>query len=951
MKIKEVLKNLKKKTNKRNTITAFLALFITVAMLVSVAALFSVNGAKSTTAEILDAKGLDFTDNSYMAEKLDELFELLPYGEYPYFTTYGNKSCGNSNCSYCNGFNVSRYHPILKEVGLVDNYYSWSCFGFARYAFLYIFGVQADGLNYFGNNQQQELRRVGRIASNTKDLNSIVGDYDSYTLDSLKELMSKATPGDIIQLRNRGVSGVGNHSMIFLKADDDGIYVLHNNAFRGRVDSEGKTIGYNRVLVSYYTYETIKSTWNSIVTVFRASKDIYDATWSKGYNVCVNHKFSEKSADICENCGFKYERIISTEITGIYKLSDKVTLYEQPYGSSKTKGTLSGNAVVVSSEVNSIGETWFRTTAGVYFKDADATRIENSDTLTISMTLYPVGVKKLYSSFNLSGRIFSLKDELTNVSGYIVNSEGKTLQKVSFDPNASSVDVSTCDINYGLKFGSLTIGEYKLILVASDGDGCNTVFISNFKIAHEATEVDKTDVKAPSAPKSLVVSDNFVLLDYKDGYEYSMDGSKWQTGNLFVDLEPNTAYVFYCRWAETETTYASPKSAALKLSTLKPQVAAQTPKLDGEVGDKWVKLVEVEEHEYSKDGINWQKSPLFTGLKPATKYIFFQRDKDVKKSSAALVVMTTKSIIPPPDAPVIIGRSDTSISVLHSDYYEYAILEIGNPQSAIKWVDLSETDGEFRGLSPAKEYYICCRAKETDVAFASEISEFTKESTDKSHPSSTPPMPTVISKNSSSFIILPLENCEYSLDGETFYRTNVFTGLKAGSVYEVVCRYYETDTSYASENSEVLEIEIVPDTVTSSIYNINEEKKIISNVENGTTVKEFLNNIDQGKYAIAVNYNGKLKDDAVLSTGDEIIINDLMGEVAKYKVAVRGDINKDGEVNITDMLILLSILPEEYSFDSEYHFAADMNCDGRINTLDYAMIRNLINNNDRSQES
>lgn len=945
MKIKEVKKLFHKGGRKSSRPIICVCAFVLMALLtVSVAALLSVNGAKSSIPLIKEAKGLDFTDNSYMAEKLDELFELLPYSEYPYFTTYGNKSCGNSSCSYCNGYNVSRYHPMLKEVGVEDSYYSWSCFAFARYAYLYIFGEPADGINYYGNTTAGQLRRVGRVAANTNDLSSIEGSYETYTLSSLKALLEKATPGDIVQMRNRSVSGgVGNHTVIFLKADDEGIYVLHNNAFRGREDEEGNLYGYNRVLVSYYTYDTIKSTWNSIVTVLRAPKDTYDETWSKGYNVCVNHSFTEQNKDVCGNCGAKFERIITTDCIGTYKLGEKKTLYTEPYGSSQSKGTVTGNVIVVSKEVNSIGESWYRTVDGVYFKDGNVTKIENSDTLTISMTLYPVGEKQLYSAFSLKGRIFSLKDELTKVGGYIIDSKGKTLQRVSFNPKATSLDVGSSDLNFGLKFGQLNTGEYKLVLTASDGDGCNTVFVSSFKIVVKATEVKKGKIDPPKAPTYLMISDTFVLLEYFDGYEYSMDGEKWQTGNLFADLEANTQYNFYCRWAETETTYASEKSAALRLNTLKAQVAAQTPKLDGEAGDRWIKLVEVEEHEYSKDGINWQSSPMFTGLKPATQYVFFQRDKDVKKSSAALVVMTTKTVISAPDAPTVIGRSDTSISVLCNAGYEYAILEFGSTTSTIEWLDMDTFTGEFTGLSPAREYHIYCRVAETEVSFASEISKFTKETTDKTYVMEAPDMPVVLSKNSTTLVVLPVEGCEYSLDGEEFQKSNIFVGLVAGMSYEVVCRYSETDTAYPSEISAILEVEIVPDVVTSSVYNINEEKNLVVGIKNGTTVGNFLQDIDQGKYAIVNGSEGKLESEIVLSTGNEIVINDLHGAVAKYTLVVQGDLNMDGAVNLTDMLILLAILPEEPDHDSLVFHAADINMDGRLNALDYAIIKFMLN--------
>ena len=138
--IKEVLNNNNKDNSSEGHFISskaarFVALVLVIATLISTLTVIGVNGAKSSIPEILGAKGTQFTENSYIAGKLQELFELLPYSDYPYFTTYGNKSCGNSSCSYCNGYNVSRYHPTLKTVGLVDAYDSWSCFAFATQPF------------------------------------------------------------------------------------------------------------------------------------------------------------------------------------------------------------------------------------------------------------------------------------------------------------------------------------------------------------------------------------------------------------------------------------------------------------------------------------------------------------------------------------------------------------------------------------------------------------------------------------------------------------------------------------------------------------------------------------------------------------------------------------------------------------------------------------------------
>ncbi len=924
----------------KKTAIKFISVLLVLVMIMPLITIIP-RGAKSSIPEILGAKGTDFTDNSYMAEKIEELFYLLPYSDYPYFTTYGNKSCSNSSCSYCNCFNVSRYHPNLKDLGIVDNYYSWSCFGFARYAFLYIFGEPADKLNYFGNTTEGTLRRVGRVAGNTNDRSSLIGGYESYTRANLIKLLEKATTGDIIQTRNRTSDSIGNHTMIFLSADDEGIYVLQNNMFRTRTDKNGNYYGYNRTMVSYVTYSTIMETWNSVVSVLRASKETYDATWSKGYNVCVNHSYDAAHQNVCTNCGVRFEPDVKTEEMGLYTVSSSKNLYSKPYTTSEIKGSVSGVVTVMSTEINSIGEKWFKTPEGYYFKEGGVSPRANSENLTISMTSYPVGAKELYSVFSLKGRIFSLKDELKNVSGYIVNSSGKTLQTVVINPDAQSLDVQSSKLNYNLRFGQLTIGEYYLVITAADGDGCRTMFTSKFKITENAEAVVKTQKSPPPAPTPSVVNDTFVLLDYVDGYEYSMDGETWQTGNLFMGLNPNTAYKFYCRYAETETTYASSKSPVKNITTLKPQVAAQMPTLDGSAGDTWVRLTAVKEHEYSKDGKNWQSSPLFTGLKPATQYIFFQRDKDVKKSSSALIVVTSKTKVDTPDAPTILGISDTTITIQYTHGFEYAIYEYGSAPSEIKWQDES-FKGTFTGLSPAKEYIIYCRIKETDVSFASGISSGTREKTDKTFPAEIPASPEVLSKNSTSVTFKPVDGLEYSIDGENFQKSNVFKGLLPGVKYEAVCRFAETSTSYASEISLPAQFELVPDVITSSLYTINEEKKIISGVKKGTTVSNLLSGLDQGRFAEVKNGEEYLGGGTVLVSGNEIIINDMEGTVASYFIAIEGDLNFDGEVNISDMLLLLSLLCGHEPANDIQFTAGDLNGDGRINSIDYAMIRSLM---------
>ena len=158
-----------------------------------------------------------------------------------------------------------------------------------------------------------------------------------------------------------------------------------------------------------------------------------------------------------------------------------------------------------------------------------------------------------------------------------------------------------------------------------------------------------------------------------------------------------------------------------------------------------------------------QESPVFTGLTPGTNYVFFQRDKDVKMPSAGLVVTTLKSIVDAPEAPIILGLSDTTITIQYNSDCEYAICEAKDLSAEIEWQDKETFKGEFTGLLPAREYYIYCRYSETDMTYASKLSAAAKERTDKTTTDAIPEIPVILFKNSSSITLVPVPGCEIVL--------------------------------------------------------------------------------------------------------------------------------------------------------------------------------------------
>ena len=71
----------------------------------------------------------------------------------------------------------------------------------------------------------------------------------------------------------------------------------------------------------------------------------------------------------------------------------------------------------------------------------------------------------------------------------------------------------------------------------------------------------------PSAPTKKSVTANVVTLNTVKGYEYSKNGTSWQSSSVFSGLSAGRSYTFYQRMAATATMEASPASAGLKVTT------------------------------------------------------------------------------------------------------------------------------------------------------------------------------------------------------------------------------------------------------------------------------------------------------------------------------------------------------------------------------------------------
>lgn len=332
----------------------------------------------------------------------------------------------------------------------------------------------------------------------------------------------------------------------------------------------------------------------------------------------------------------------------------------------------------------------------------------------------------------------------------------------------------------------------------------NTVFASDCSDGVSVTTLKNT-VNAPEKPTAKTITNVSVTLTLIDGYEYSMDGVTWQTSNVFGDLIPNTEYAFYQRKAETEVDYSSEKSEILLVKTLKNSVLAPDAPTIEKATDNSVTLTEIGEYEYSKDGITWQKSNVFSDLTVLTTYNFYQRIAETNTDYASPCSKATsfkvKYVSSKANAPTLKTVTNNTIEVEKTDGYVYSI--DGKTWSA---------NNVFENLKPHTVYSVYARIIETDTHYAGEVSDALSVTTLKNTVNA-PSAPTVSSKTCDSVTLVSDSNYEYSKDGITWQVSNVFTNLSPNTEYTFYQRFAETDICYASDKSDGLKVTTLKMTV------------------------------------------------------------------------------------------------------------------------------------------
>lgn len=131
--------------------------------------------------------------------------------------------------------------------------------------------------------------------------------------------------------------------------------------------------------------------------------------------------------------------------------------------------------------------------------------------------------------------------------------------------------------------------------------------------------------------------------------------------------------------------------------------------------------------------------------------------------------------------------------------------------------------------------------------------------------------------------------------------------------------------------------------ISSSVYNIDNKHKIITGVKPSTTVSVFKSNIEHDGYTIKIiNYRNKEVTSGGIGTSAKAIFLCDNKAAVEYTIVVYGDLTGEGNVNNNDKNELYKHLLGKKKLTGYFKMAADVNHDGIINTLDLLLLNNYI---------
>lgn len=190
--------------------------------------------------------------------------------------------------------------------------------------------------------------------------------------------------------------------------------------------------------------------------------------------------------------------------------------------------------------------------------------------------------------------------------------------------------------------------------------------------------------------------------------------------------------------------------------------------------------------------------------------------------------------------------------------------------------------------------------------------------------------------------------CNYIFKLKLKVKENVTDLKKAYFSVKYISTYtYETEETYEFEDVAIAN-ELYLSTKTYKIGEENTESysegdKYIYEVNRNTKLTDFINNLDtNGVIKVYKNDKTELTSTEYIGTGMILEVTKDKNTI-KLKISVKGDLDGNGKVTITDLSKMNQILLETIKIeDNEYKLSADLDKNNKISVTDLSMLNKLI---------
>lgn len=352
------------------------------------------------------------------------------------------------------------------------------------------------------------------------------------------------------------------------------------------------------------------------------------------------------------------------------------------------------------------------------------------------------------------------------------------------------------------------VGQYEIVMGTLGGNNNYTL-----QLYGEYFEITKAAQEAPAAPTLADRSFRSITLAAIDGAEYRIgeDGA-WQKSPVFLNLAPNTSYIFHARLAETDTHRVSAVSPAsepfstLKLLSADPPPA---PTLVSQTATS-ITLSSMAGAEYRRgDDGEWQSSNEFTGLTPNKEYTFYARMKETDTQEASA---PSEGVSLYTDKASLSGTVSIAGDAVYGQYLKADLTEMVADYPSVALGSISY-QWKRNGLpidGAAGEEYTLTQADIGAAITLTVTSENCKGQLTSDQTVAVSKAPQVIpvvwgetSNDGQTYtyvITSPLSGAEYRMDDEEWQVSHEFTGIipGAGVTHTFYARIKETDTHLQS---------------------------------------------------------------------------------------------------------------------------------------------------------